>query len=346
MKSSRLTNIIRTQLVPGALALSLFTLPIFGCSTMTTEDVNGSMTTTTFGNDILTSFENVFETCNDPFLIESGMDEVSLAGDCEISDGDTLQEQLLLAGLISQGTMELGEEIPEIIETSTETIGGLPWPVQNCVVHVTSEIRFESLEMTDLQAWWKQSSGTQLRIDLDFGKDKIGEVEMLVEVDCPSSLSSSIVKAFTGKLRNELNGVHGVYTYNRDLDLTFDLDHDDDNIYADLNVKFEADNLYIDIDWSKVETLKVLWWTIDVTDGSEVEETARADFESIVDSLLQDSLSSLEGTVADMIESGLPNGETICSMKVAGGDLDITTSSKTGALPCLQMKKAPLVFGL
>jgi hypothetical protein len=211
MKSSMLTNIIRTQLVRGALALSLLTLPIFGCSTMTSEEVDGYFTTTTFGNDILTSFENVFEDCNDPFLIEAGMDEVSLAGDCEISDGDTVQEQLVLAGLISQGTMELGEEIPEIIETSTETIGGLPWPVQNCVVDVTSEIRFESLEMTDLQAWWKQSSGTQLRVDLDFGKDKIGEVEMLVEVDCPflfhhpsstplprnSEMSSTVFMVFT-----------------------------------------------------------------------------------------------------------------------------------------------------
>ena len=61
MKSSMLSNIIRTQLVRGALALSLLTLPIFGCSTMTTEEVNGQFTTTTFGNDILTSFENVFE---------------------------------------------------------------------------------------------------------------------------------------------------------------------------------------------------------------------------------------------------------------------------------------------
>ena len=202
MNITTIKKAITSHLMTSILTLSACTLPIFGCSTMTTEEVDGFFTTTTFGDDILDSFENVFETCNDPFSIEAGMDQVALAGDCEVDDGETFQEQLLLAGLISQGTMDLGEEIPEVIETSTETISGLPWPVQNCTVDVTSEIRFESLEMTDLQAWWRQDAYAQLRIDLDFGKDKIGEVEMAVEVNCPSSLSEWLVNAFTKSLRN------------------------------------------------------------------------------------------------------------------------------------------------
>ena len=88
-------------------------------------------------------------------------------------------------------------------------------------------------------------------------------------------------------------------------------------------MRFLADHLYIDVDWSKVESLKVLWMTIDVTDGSEVEETARADFQSIVDVLLQSALSSLGDTVAQMIESGIPNEETICSLKVSATTIEI-----------------------
>lgn len=317
------------------------TLCSFGCSLMTTQETEGSKTTVTFGDDILGSLENVFATCNDPFVIQSGMSELSLAGDCEVSDGANTNEQLILVGLISQGTMSLGGEIPEDIDSTSETISGLSWPLQNCEVTFNTEVRFDSLEMTDLQARWAEDSQNvpELRIDLDFGADKVGEVEIDIVVDCPSSLSTWLVNAFTKELRNEANGVHNIYSNGRDLDLTFELDHDGEDIYAELFTEFRADNLFIDIDWTKVEQLSFLWFTVDVTDGEEIEESARKDFETAVDDILEESLGDLEETVEDILMSGIPSDETICDIDVKNGDLLIKTSSEGGYKPCLMLTK-------
>jgi hypothetical protein len=327
------------------LTVGLLATNLFGCSLLTETETNGVYTDTFYPDDILVSLENVFADCNDPLVFTSGMDEVDLAGNCEISDveGD---EQLILAGLISQGSMDLGAPLPSAIDSTTEVIDGLSWPFQNCEVTFQSDVYFESIEMTDLRAWWSKSGGKpRLRVDLDFGKDAVGHVDMSVNVSCPSSLSEWLVKAFTQKLRNEVNGSHTIYTYNRDLDLTFNLDHDEDNILADLNVDFEVGNLYVDIDWSKVENLKVLWWTIEVTDGAEVEEDARSYFESEVGGLLNSSLGSLEDTVVSTIEMGLPGGEVICDIDVENKDLVVTTSSSNGTNPCMVAVKAQKYVG-
>ena len=124
-------------------------------------------------------------------------------------------------------------------------------------------------------------------------------------------------------------------TSSRDLDLIFTFDHSGATLTADLDLDFDVGNLWLDLDWSRVETINVLWWEIDVIDNEDVEEPARALFESLGDEMLTAALADLPATVADMFAEPIEDGHTICSVSATSSSMTITTAEGVGPLPCL-----------
>ena len=328
MKNQRLAGLLKRDWMPllsaGLLSFAAFTS---GCSEFceTTELSNG-LTEVHYDETLPNALEGVFGECNDPLVIASEMDSIELADGCSFSDLDGDGEIILALGLASQSPIDLGGEIPSLVHSDEWSFTDFPWPVQNCEMTIGLDVYFDQLKMTDLQANWTTFQGQpSMHVDLDFTENKVGEITIDVDVDCPSSLSEWLVNVFTGKVQNALEGTHDIKASNRDLDINVMLDHNTVEVLADLDVDFSVGNLWIPLDWDSIDKY---------IDRDDVEEPARELFESVAGDLLQDSLTMIPELVADAMQSTVPEGHQICSLERDGDGVTITTDEPNGFMTC------------
>ena len=310
-----------------------------GCTEFceSTDKSNG-LTEVHFDESLPEAFEGVFAECNDPLVIEEGISSIELIDGCSFSDLDTTGEMVLALGLASASPVDLGGEIPSHVYSDSWVYDDFPWPVQNCEVTTDVDVFFESLQLTDLQAKWTTRSGyPAMHVDFDFTENTVGHIEINVDVDCPNGLSEALVKAFTKKMRNAMNGSHTINASNRDLDIYITLDNTPTDIIAEMDLDFDVGNLWIDLDWSAVSAF---------IDPDDIEEPARQLFEDMGDLLLEDALADVPDMVADGIESTLNPDHEICSVKRETDGITITTDEPGGPMTCigLTVKKAPESF--
>ena len=208
----------------------------------------------------------------------------------------------------------MDSEIPTVLATSSESYSGFPWPIQNCRVDIDYTFEFSGLRLADLDARWSASRGDpRLLVDFDFPRTKIGEIEISTAVDCPRSVSRGIVNLITRRLRNELNGRHNVHANGMDLDLTFNIDHNTNQLLVDLDTEFDVSSVSIDIDWSNVETIRILGIPISVMDRDDILGPPKS-HSSMRAMLFSDALAGLADSVEDGLNALVPEGHSICSL--------------------------------
>lgn len=319
MKTMAMTMV---KVAGGAATLAMLAT---GCSTYSDQSVVNSITKTVFDSRLPEAMEEVFAQCHDPLVIEPGMTSISLTNGCQLGDVSGVEAQTLLLALGAQGDMDLGAAIPEHVATFTDTIDGLPWPVQNCEIRITTEVEFDGLDLYDLDAnWTTHDSKPSLHVDFDFnGTQRVGTADVDVDVDCPSGLSAWLINTFKGKMIDEAEGRHAIYASNMDLDLWIELSSTSSDLSGVTDVQFTVGDLYVNIDWAALGV-----------NGASYEESSRALFEAEADAMLEDALADLGETTAELIEDAVPAGQVICSVSQSGGELTLK-SDDPGARQCL-----------
>lgn len=315
----------------GAAALAMMAT---GCGTFSDQtEVNG-VTKTVFDGRLPSAMEEVFASCHDPLVIEPGMTSVSLTNGCTFADVTSAEGQALLFALAAQGDMELGAPIPEDVAVFEDVIDGLPWPVQNCEIRITTAVEFDGLDLYDLDAaWTTHDSRPSLHVDFDFdGTQRVGTADVDVDIDCPSGLSEWLIKTFKNKMIDEADGRHAIYASSMDLDLWIELSSTSSDLSGVTDVRFTVGDLWVDIDWSALDV-----------NGASYEESSRALFESEADAMLEDALADLGETTAELLEDAIPSGHVICSVSQSGGQLTLK-SDDPGAGQCLQFTKVVTTF--
>ncbi len=318
-----------------------------GCSEFAeTSEMDNGRTLTVVDNRLPDSLDTAFEACVGQIDINSGESEVEITDGCDTDQLDSIQDLIAAAALAAQDTIELDEAIPIVLDESSETYSGFPWPVQNCEVQLDYAFEFDGLSLDDLDARWRSNGGDpQLRVDLDFPRSKIGEIDIDVDVDCPSNVSEGIVNFFTSTLRNELQGRHDVFANGMDLDLYFDIDHNGRQLLVDLQTEFDASSITVDLDWSKVETIRVLGFNIDVVDRNDILGPAETLLIEEGNAVFADALAGLADSVEDGLNQLVPEGHQICELRGTNSSMEMETIEGSNSWACARVKANPIQRG-
>ena len=316
---------------PFALAAAALT----GCSQFAeTSELDNGRTLTVVDNRLPNSLDTAFSACVGQIDINAGESAVEISDGCDTDELTSIQDLIAAGALGSQDAIELNEDIPVVLDSSSESYTDLPWPVQNCEVHLDYTFEFDGLSLNDMSSRWRSNGGApQLHVDFDFPESKIGEIDIDVEVDCPSNLSRNIVNFFTRKLRNELQGRHDVFANGMDLDLRFNIDHNGEELLVDLDTVFNARSIRVDLDWSNVETINVMGFNIDVVDRNDILEPAEALLVDEGNAVFSEALSGLADSVANGLNELVPDGHQICDVSGDSSGMDMETIEAVAGWP-------------
>lgn len=312
-----------------------------GCAEFSdTQHVNG-LTKITYDNRLPNALEGVFEECAEPLTFEAGMDELDLLSGCSIGDLDNDAEIALAVALAFETPMELDPPISSHIRSEVTIYDDFPWPVQNCELIVVKHIYFDSLTLIDLYSYWTTHNGDpSLYVDFDFTNTKVAEVDIDVTVDCPRQAAEDILNNATSDLRAELIGTHDIHSSGRDLDIYVSFTENGGALDSDIDVIFTANNLWIDLDWSQVETVTVWGTEYEAVDREETENDAKALFVESVDDMFTDALADLPDQVVTLMEAEFETGHQVCEVELDGGELVIRTDSP-GPTSCTMITTPP-----
>lgn len=311
-------------------SLTLITLALAatGCSTFYEQDAVNGVTETVFDDRLPSSMESLFAQCAEPLRLDRTTTEIDLTGDCDASDVDGAEEQALFWAMAIAGPVDLGDGVPTPLYTGSQTLDGIPWPMQNCEVDIDYRVRLDRLDLHDLWADWQTHDGrAALRIDFDFDRwADAFEFKVDYAVDCPSAINEATLNGLfsvaipSGWRQVELDGL--------DLDIWLELYDAGDAVAGALDVRvnvsdFDTDtylsNLPGDLDAQLLSAL-----------GFDV-----ASLEDLIEDELSGLLAGLPGEVAAVINDELPAGEIVCSVGLDGGDL-LVVSDDPGRLQCLR----------
>ena len=314
--------------------LTLATLAAFatltaGCGVFYDQQETGGVTETLFDETLPESLVEVFEECSDPLSIEPGDSEIDLRGGCGLTDVSTVGAQTILLGLAAS-PIEI-EPIPETLYSGSTSLIDFPWPMQNCEVDLSYEVRLDELKLYDLDSGWREFRGApSLWIDFDFESwADVLEFRIDYEVDCPKRINERALNGLFGIAIP--NGWRQLSVRGLDLDLWVS--------FADAGDELSAD-LYLDIDLSEIDTdtyLSNLPGNVD----QAILDALGFDLVSIEDEIeaqLYDAFSDLPGEVASAINGELPEGHTVCSVGLDGG-LEVITD-EPGMLSCVRRVRA------
>ncbi|MEE2789218.1 MAG: hypothetical protein VX589_17915 [Myxococcota bacterium] len=325
----------------GLLAAMIVTASVVsGCNSFsTTSNLDNGRTLTVLDNRLPNSLDTAFEACSERIDIDGGASDVIIADTCDTEMLTSTQDFVAAAALASYRTVELDEPIPTTLVRSTETYGGFPWPVQNCEVELDYTFEFSGLRLDDLDARWRHVGGDpRLVVDFDFPRRKIGEVSISTAVHCPHGISRSIVKALTKTLRRELNGRHNVLAHGMDLDLTFDIDHDGEQLLVTLDTDFDVNSISIDLDWTKVETIRLLGIPIPVVDRDDILEPAKDIMLEEGGAIFSEALAGLADNVEDGLNGLVPTGHRICDLRGTNSSMEMETAPGSDRLACMRIR--------
>lgn len=300
-----------------------------GCSVFHDIESAGGVTTTTYDDTLPDSLVEVFAECAEPLVLEPGIEEIDLAGSCDLDDVDGAGPDALLLALGFNGPVDLGGPIERVLYSGEEVIDDFPWPMQNCEVTLDYRVRLDELRLYDLDSRWTTFSGdAALWVDFDF-QSWADAVEFRVDydVDCPSRINEGALNtAFgiaipSGWRQMSINGL--------DLDLWIQLFDDGSEVGADL---------YLDVDLSAIDTDTYLSSLPGDADEAVLAALGfdLANIEDEVEDQLYDALAALPGQVADMINGELPDGHIVCSVSASGGELEVV-SDDPGLRACWRL---------
>jgi len=314
----------------SCLCLLLLTVLAPGCDYFSdTTTSSTQVNTVTWDERLPSGMEEWFATAIEPLEIVPGMESIDLG--CELADLSSVEAQAFCFIAGAAGDVSLSSPVPEEIDSFTETIDGLPWPVQNCEINFDGPISFEGLSLFDLDAkWYTRGGKPTYRIDFDFnGRQDVAEIDIDIDVDCPSSVSTWLVNLFSSSVQKALRGKHDISAANMDLDIYISFEPNGDRIDSEVDVRFLVGDVDIDLDWSKVKKYM---------SESEIEGMAEDLFQTEGEDVFTQAFSGLGDTMADALEQTIEDGHEICSMKVQSGELVMKTSPEDAAFPCMELK--------
>lgn len=301
-----------------------------GCATTfgdQTESSTGTVTTTVLDDRLPLALEELWRGCQDDFVILSDDTSVSLTGSCSAPPTTlSVEAQTLWWGLAFGGALPI--DIPSPLFDERSDFSGFSWPLQNCSVLADTEVYFNALGFESLDASWvRHDGGPALKIRLANPPSTWGYAPVyrstIATATCPSPINQGIVRGVL-----DSTGVNDAYEYVRfddlDVELFLEFGVSDGRLTASLDVEPEITGMDLGIDFSALPSQA---------------ESSLAGLEDFVNdelgAFLADQLQDLPDAVLAQLETAVPDGDEVCSVKLENGSLKIVSGHATGFNPCV-----------
>jgi hypothetical protein len=201
-------------------------------------------------------------------------------------------------------------------------------------VSADTEVHFNALGFETLDASWvRHGGGPALKVRLANPPATWGYAPVwrstIATAFCPSSLNQGIVRSVLDS-SGVNDGYENVTFSDLDANLFIEFGVTDGRLTASLDVDAELEGMDLGIDFSGLPG-----------DAESSLSSLEGFVKDELGDFLAEQLADLPNAVVDQLETAIPDGDTVCSVKLENGALKIVSGHGSALNPCLTLTAMP-----